>query len=76
MALSWCLEDEAEPETDALLEQIRDAGADGTGPVCPLVVYGKRVPVSIVARPRNQRNLFNKSTGVRRRVGSRAGPAC
>ena len=27
MALSWCFEDEAQPETDALLEQVRDAGA-------------------------------------------------
>ena len=27
VAVSWCFEDEAQPETDALLERVRDAGA-------------------------------------------------
>ena len=27
IALTWCFEDEASPETDALFEQVRDEGA-------------------------------------------------
>ena len=35
MAVSWCFEDEARPETDALQEQVRNAGRRRAGRVAP-----------------------------------------
>lgn len=57
VAVSWCFEDEAAPETDALLERVRDEGA-----FVPAIWYLELGNVLIQAERRNRLSVADIAT--------------
>jgi predicted nucleic acid-binding protein len=57
VAVSWCFEDEASPDTDALLERVRDEGA-----LVPAIWYMELGNVLIQAERRQRLSAADTST--------------